>query len=512
MAAAGLPTLPRVLLTADGDPPPFDGPFIVKPRFGGSSIGIDVVEDFATAVARLEVNPHLRFGAVVEPYRPDMTDLQVAVRTWPAWSSRPWNGPSGSRGPSTSSATATSTLPARVWPEPTVSSLLEIPSELEKGIRQAAERIAALAEVRGVARIDYLSDGDQFVVNEINTVPGSLARHLWVAPPDSLCRLARRPPRRGPTAPDTRLLGRRGRRLGPPFGRIHCRQIGLTHLAVRGIHLLPGEKVLVDIRPHWSFLSGPFTVSLLAIAIGVALDVAIPHTSVALHWVEGLVVAVPCVWLAIRVVRWRMTRLVLTSERIIEQWGVVSRRQSESALVGHRGSDRPPIAAPPYRRHRPVGGGDVGGAEIRWIEDVRKPVILQRVINRRLLPPSTRTLMRADHPNCRLLLAPSPADPARGHGAVAGLHPPRRGRHDLEGDGSRPAHGDHATAESCAGHASPEDSRVGDQRGHQFIDGRSGHFEVLCQAPMTFGHERSRADQVVRTRARQHTGAPAGTR
>ncbi len=26
------------------------------------------------------------------------------------------------------------------------------------------------------------------------------------------------------------------------------------------------------------------------------------------------------------------------------------------------------------------------GAEIRWIEDVRKPVILQRVINRRLLP------------------------------------------------------------------------------------------------------------------------------
>ncbi len=34
----------------------------------------------------------------------------------------------------------------------------------------------------GVARIDYLSDGDQFVVNEINTVPGSLARYLWVDP------------------------------------------------------------------------------------------------------------------------------------------------------------------------------------------------------------------------------------------------------------------------------------------------------------------------------------------
>jgi D-alanine-D-alanine ligase len=183
VAAAGLPTLPRVLLTGDGDPPSFDGPFIVKPRFGGSSIGIDVVEDFGTAVARLEVNSHLRFGAVVEPYRPEMTDLQVAVRTWPALELSAVERPlriSGSADilgyhdkyvAGEGMAGADRELPAR------------IPSELEKGLRQAAERIASLAEVRGVARIDYLSDGSQFVVNEINTVPGSLARHLWVAPP-----------------------------------------------------------------------------------------------------------------------------------------------------------------------------------------------------------------------------------------------------------------------------------------------------------------------------------------
>ena len=42
---AGLPTLPRVLLAAGATRPPFAGPYIVKPRFGGSSIGIDVVED-----------------------------------------------------------------------------------------------------------------------------------------------------------------------------------------------------------------------------------------------------------------------------------------------------------------------------------------------------------------------------------------------------------------------------------------------------------------------------------
>ena len=49
MAAAGLPTLPRALVGAIE--PGFDGPFIVKPRFGGSSIGIEVVEDWASAQA-----------------------------------------------------------------------------------------------------------------------------------------------------------------------------------------------------------------------------------------------------------------------------------------------------------------------------------------------------------------------------------------------------------------------------------------------------------------------------
>ena len=42
--------------------------------------------------------------------------------------------------------------------------------------------IAGLATLRGVARIDFLSDGTQFVVNEVNTIPGSLARYLWVDP------------------------------------------------------------------------------------------------------------------------------------------------------------------------------------------------------------------------------------------------------------------------------------------------------------------------------------------
>lgn len=157
-------------------------------------------------------------------------------------------------------------------------------------------------------------------------------------------------------------------------------------MAVPRLQLLPGEEVLVDIRPHWSFLTGPLVVSLAVVALGVALDVGIPHTSVRLHWVEGLVVAVPCLWLAVRVVRWRTTGLVLTPYRIIELWGVGSRHQSETRLA-----EIVSIVAVQSLPRRIIGTGRLeleirGEDEVRWIDDVRKPVILRRVVNRRLRP------------------------------------------------------------------------------------------------------------------------------
>jgi D-alanine-D-alanine ligase len=39
-----------------------------------------------------------------------------------------------------------------------------------------------VASVRGVARIDFLANADEIFLNEINTIPGSLAKHLFVEP------------------------------------------------------------------------------------------------------------------------------------------------------------------------------------------------------------------------------------------------------------------------------------------------------------------------------------------
>lgn len=188
VAQAGLPTLPRVPLEPEGAAPDFDAPYIVKPRFGGSSIGIEVVADVATARARLAANPHLRAGAVVEPYRPTFFDLQVGVRSWPELAlsavERPLRTPRA--GGAAGEPEILGYADKYVGGEGMASAPRQLPAEvdpgLEKALREAAMAVARLVPVRGVARIDFLSDGAELVVNEVNTVPGSLARYLWVDP------------------------------------------------------------------------------------------------------------------------------------------------------------------------------------------------------------------------------------------------------------------------------------------------------------------------------------------
>jgi uncharacterized membrane protein YdbT with pleckstrin-like domain len=147
-----------------------------------------------------------------------------------------------------------------------------------------------------------------------------------------------------------------------------------------------GEEVLVDIRPHWMYFIGPLLTAAAVIAAAVALDIGVPHASVTWHWVEGLVAAVPLVWLVARFLRWRATSLVVTSIRVVERWGVVSRHQSELRL-----SDIELVDVRQTLIRRLLGTGELrfrvhDEDEIRIVGDVRKPVILQRIINRRRPP------------------------------------------------------------------------------------------------------------------------------
>ena len=209
VAAAGLRSLPRALLESDGEPPAVDfpPPFIVKPRFGGSSIGIEIVEGVEDAVALAHSSPHLRDGAVLEPYVEDAHDVNIGIRTFPELQlsaiERPLRGGAGS------------ILDYRqkyLRSEGLEGAPRELPADLPAGvaeeIRRSAAKVAEVALVRSVARLDFLVRGDDVWVNELNTIPGSLASYLWVDPKvpfeqlllDMIAEAEKEPPRAFSTA------------------------------------------------------------------------------------------------------------------------------------------------------------------------------------------------------------------------------------------------------------------------------------------------------------------------
>jgi D-alanine-D-alanine ligase len=189
MHGAGLPALPRRSIDTGTGDVEFDGPYIVKPRFGGSSLGIEVVADLQTAAALVGSSPHLRAGAVVEPYRRDLFDVQVGIRTWPDLQTSAIERPlrTARAGGVAGQPEILGYADKYAGGEGMVSAPRELPAvigpELAAAVRDAAVTVARLASVRGVARLDFLTDGTDLYVNEINTIPGSLARYLWIDPP-----------------------------------------------------------------------------------------------------------------------------------------------------------------------------------------------------------------------------------------------------------------------------------------------------------------------------------------
>jgi len=182
---AGLPTLPRRLLTPTTREIDFDGPYIVKPRYGGSSIGIDVVANLDAANVVADNSVHLSDGAVIEPFRPDLFDLQIAVRTWPQLELSAIERPLRS----SEAGLQTEILGYKdkySGGEGMVSAPREVPAQIprdtDRRIREVTHELVQLAGIRGITRADYLSDGTEIYINEINTIPGSLAKYLWIAP------------------------------------------------------------------------------------------------------------------------------------------------------------------------------------------------------------------------------------------------------------------------------------------------------------------------------------------
>lgn len=179
VAHAELPTLPRFSPGAEL-PAGAHPPFIVKPRFGGSSLGIEIAADLDTVSALASSSPHLRAGAVVEPYLPNSRDLNIAIRTWPALEL------SAIEEPIRQAKGEILDYDAKYKRGGLEGAARELPANIPDGIagriRRLATAVATILPVRSVARLDFLLDGHDLWVNEINTIPGVLASYLWIDP------------------------------------------------------------------------------------------------------------------------------------------------------------------------------------------------------------------------------------------------------------------------------------------------------------------------------------------
>lgn len=185
MQASGIPTLPRRAVS-DGFDPDFAGPFIVKPRFGGSSIGIEIVDDIATARALVTNSPHLKNGAVLEPYRPTLVDLNIGFRTFPALEVTDLEKPLRGAGESGLYTYAEKYLAGDAGSGAGLTSApREFPADYPAAVHARAEELArAVADVTrltGVVRVDLLLDetSGELFVNEVNSIPGALSLYLW---------------------------------------------------------------------------------------------------------------------------------------------------------------------------------------------------------------------------------------------------------------------------------------------------------------------------------------------
>ena len=177
MHNAGLPSLVRELLSPTSEPA-FDGPYIVKPRFGGSSIGIEVAADYETAKALLATSPHLRAGAVVEPFRPDLFDLNISVRTAPSVQvsdiERPLRPEDGSIYDYSAKYVHSDGLSASPREFPA-----QVGDAVTARIKELAPQVVEQTGLTGIVRIDFLSDGTEVFINEVNSIPGALSLYLW---------------------------------------------------------------------------------------------------------------------------------------------------------------------------------------------------------------------------------------------------------------------------------------------------------------------------------------------
>tara|TARA_B100001123_G_C15269411_1_gene1009708 strand:+ start:471 stop:1562 length:1092 start_codon:yes stop_codon:yes gene_type:complete len=175
----GLPVLDRVLIHDDLIEVDFEPPYIVKPRFGGSSIGVEIVGDLKTAKALIDNSNLYSNGAVVEKYLEGCQDYLLGVMSYPSLSYSEIEKPIVNNNGATIYNYEDKYLRGRGLED----SKRELPANLSgkdnELILSLAKQLVSIIGSKGVMRIDFIKSENNIYINEVNSIPGSFSTYLW---------------------------------------------------------------------------------------------------------------------------------------------------------------------------------------------------------------------------------------------------------------------------------------------------------------------------------------------
>ncbi|MBQ7974034.1 MAG: ATP-grasp domain-containing protein [Clostridia bacterium] len=154
-------------------------PLVVKPDLQGSSIGISIARTKDELRTAVDTAFSLGERVIVEEYIADMREVNVAVmreqnkiitsaleivggEKFFSFEEKYFNADSG--------------FIKKGGQNPDDEFL----NKIEKQIKFLAERAYELFNASGVVRVDFMVRGEEVILNEINTVPGFMAYHLWL--------------------------------------------------------------------------------------------------------------------------------------------------------------------------------------------------------------------------------------------------------------------------------------------------------------------------------------------
>lgn len=144
------------------------------------------------------------------------------------------------------------------------------------------------------------------------------------------------------------------------------------------------EDVILDLKPHWWFLSRPTFGVVLGVASSVILLLQLEGD---LSWVSLVplaLTAVCLVWLVVRFLQWNTTSFVVTTDRLIHRFGVVAKNGLEIPLERVQN-----IAFAQTVFERMLRSGDLmiesgGEGGQQRFSDIRSPSLVQNEIYKQI--------------------------------------------------------------------------------------------------------------------------------